>query len=410
MEASRWLKNKIIKTSYGGNWNALGALISIFLSIATSIVLAARLPQEIFGLYKYAYTIVGFFSAFTLSGIQTTLLHNAARGNGNMLIAARALYIRNAVPYMICIALYASYALYSGNGIAFAGTIFIGGIGLIATNAAGMYMSILAGKELYRTGVKISAIIATCQAIATICAALITNNIATITTVSLFFTLLPTIYFYHTHKTHYGAEPSVNTIADMEKESRLLTGTHIAAALSNYGDKIIVFNMLGAANLASYAIADDIVVFGRGIIKSYVSTHIPRIAREKMKSTSFLITLMQSMAYGALLCGAYWIIAPHALGYFYGAYANAGRYAAMLSVILIFIAPLTYMAYIFQAWKMIRAIYISTITTHLFRIPGYALGAFYFGVEGIIVAHIITYAGSMALSIILIKKSGYVTQ
>lgn len=404
MEALQWLKNNMQGPAVGGSWNIFSSLISLFSGLAVSIILTANLPQEAFGLYKYAYSVVGFFGAFTLSGVQNALIYETARGSSGILTEGQKLYARNAWLFMALITVYAAYGMHA-YGATFAVALWIAGAGFIAVNIAGMYGYVLAGKEQYGAMAKTTAITSMAYVAALAGAAYITDNIAVLATVSVLSTILPTIYFHYRFKDRENGKQAAKNPDRITTESRHLTGTNSIASIGNYGDKLLIFNLLGAQSLALYALADEMVGFAKGLIKSYISAHAPRMARMTVREHILPRVIGRSIACGAALSALYFIFAPQAFKYLYGAYAEAAVYTQALSITLVFITPITYMAYVFQSQKMVRAIYTSTITTHTLRIAGYSIGGYYWGIKGIIAAHIAAYAASMVLSIILIKTA-----
>jgi len=69
----------------GGFWTAFNQLINGLLSFLLVIVFANLLPKETYGIYTYLLSLSGFFTVFTLSGMNAAVLQAVASGNEGIL-------------------------------------------------------------------------------------------------------------------------------------------------------------------------------------------------------------------------------------------------------------------------------------------------------------------------------------
>jgi O-antigen/teichoic acid export membrane protein len=388
-----------------GSWNMASNIAALGINIALSMTLAARLPQETFGLYKAVYSLIGILGIFTLSGVQNALLYSTAKTGGNFLPRASRLYLKSAWPFGIALAAYATYTAYAGYGMAFTMTLILAGVGSVATTASGMYGYFLAGQQRFKEASAAAFTISLLQAMCTTGMLMLTKGLLPVVITHTFSGTALTAYYYWKISKEQSFESEAKN--ELMPSSVHFTGTNIISTIGNYGDKIIIFHVLGARQLALYGLADDMVAAGKGLIKSCMGIYSSRIARASypriMRSLPQDIAI--ALGSGLILYLIYFVTTPYIFSYFYGGYTAATEYVRLLAGILIFIIPITYIAQVFQSKNMLKSMYTSTTLTHITRIAAYSFGAYYAGITGILLSQVATYAASLVLSIVLLKTA-----
>lgn len=374
-------------------WITTAFGITSLFSLILVIAFANLLPKETYGTYRYVMSLAGVFSFLTLSGMNTAVTQAVARGNDQVLPYSIKVQLRWNLLYALGIWITAAYYIFQGNNTIGLPLLALGAMFPINTtfNTFGAYLN---GKKDFKT-LSIYSVFGSLFSFAVMGGTLfVTHNIALIVGAYCIGTLGPTLYFYfQTIK-----KVPRSGIADQQKKELLHYGGHLSvvnifAIVAQYIDKIVLFHFLGAVQVAVYGLALSLPERIRGYTKSIISVTLPKLSEKTMQEIVpvFHKRILQSIMMGALISALYITVAPFLFKVFLPKYLESIHYSQIFSLSFVFILPLTYMGNVFGSQKMVRVIYLSSVTANVLKIILFIVFGYLWGIWGVICASLTTY-------------------
>ncbi len=397
------IKLDVFYIARGGFWITLSYFIGALLSLASSIAFANFLPKEIFGVYKYALTIIGTLTVFSLSGMGPAISRAVARGHEGVLLTAVRRQLKWNLGFVLATLGTAIYYYLNDNSI-IALSLLVLGLTIPAARAFTGYGSFLEGKKNFQMLFVLDFIFSFFSTVSLIAATYLTDNPVILISVygltSLISSLVGYTYIIKKYK------PTKTTA--QEDHTALQFGTHLSflsalGIIAQQADKILIFRYSGAVELAMYSIAGAIPDRLKSLAKSLSSMAFPKLSQKtKAEINRTLPTrMLQGAALGALLSLGYISVAPYFFKFFLPQYLDSIIYSQLLSLVVIVLIPHFYIGYAIHSQKMIKAAYISGIGTTSIKLGSYLIFGMLWGVQGIVAARISVYFLTFILSIIL---------
>jgi len=386
----RYTRTDMVYLTRNGFWVMLSYIIQISVGIITTVALANLLPKETLGTYQFLLAVAAVLSVMTLSGMHQAVVRAVAQGNEGILRSGLRIKLKWNLWIVVASGLVALYYFVSGNsdlGIAFliVGTFapFIEGFKLAH--------SFLIGKEAFKDTVTLGAWRKPLPFIAVLATVFFTDN----------FLILVFAYFV-SHAISYIAvylavvrkyRPPYTEDAEAIHYSKQLSALRIAGTLSNNLEKILLWHFLGAAAVASFAIAQFAIRYFGGALNTLTLQVLPKASRRDLPTLQQtlprkvnLLTLLT--AAGALL---YILIAPFVFPFIFPTYPESVVLSQVLAIGLILI-PRSVYAQVFTAHKQIRAQYIMGFGTPIVKSILLVAGIQLYGIWGVVYALLLTDA------------------
>jgi O-antigen/teichoic acid export membrane protein len=308
----------------GTFWLSAAQLISAASAFALSVLFARYMAQETFGAYKYALSLAGIFAAISLTGLSTAVSTAAARGHRGALVQGARLALRwNLLAGAVSIGC-GVYYLAQGNGTLGWALVAIGAT-QPAVDALGLVFAYLSGQKLFRaraaftlahtavyTLVVGAAIVSTGSATAAIVAG-IAGNLAG----------YGALFLYARRRgiapDDGDADPSLPGYA------KHLSLMGVLGSISGQIDKVLLFQVLGPAQVAMWSFAQAPVGQVRQISKVLSGVILPKVAATPLEDLrrSAWRRAGGIFAVSAVAYAAYWFVAPHFFAIFFPTYADA---------------------------------------------------------------------------------------
>ncbi|MBX4211230.1 MAG: oligosaccharide flippase family protein [Candidatus Yanofskybacteria bacterium] len=389
----------------GGFWNTFTFGITSLLSIALVWAFANLIPKETYGTYKYVMSIAGSLSFLALTGINTALTQATAQGQKGLLRYAIKIQLRWNLIMGVALVGVAGY-YYTHNNIVIAASLLLLAIvtPLIAT--FNTYSSYLIGKKLFRVMAYYASLTSIFYTAVMVGILLLTDNIVAIVAAYCIANLVPLIFFYL--RTLHNSDEEQRNPAPEQKRDLLhflkhLSVMNVFSNLSQYVDKITVFHYIGAIELAVYGVALAIPDRIRGYFKTLTALVVPKVSLKTIPElrASFYLRVFQAFLIGIAASTAYFLIAPFIFHLLLPRYLDAIRYSQALGLVYIFVLPGSYVGEIFRAHKMIRALYLSSVTAHVSRIVLFVVLGIVWGVWGVIIASLGVHFLGLLLNFVL---------
>ena len=419
--SQKYTKTDMVYIAKGGFWSSLGFTVNSLLSTVLLIAFANLMPKETYGIYKYIMSIGGALGFFTLTGINNAITQAVAKGYEGALKEGVKAQLKWNTLFSIATGIGGIYYFLKGNQT-FALSLIILGIFFPIYSAFNSYGFFLAGKKEFKLLAKYQIIFAFIYTAGMITGLYFTKNIVVLVLLYSTFHFLTTLYFYSkTLKTFKPKEGTVIEKKELFKFGGHLSIVNIFSTLSQYVDKIAVFQFLGPAQLATYALALAMPDRIKGFIKSITGIILPKLSEKTLEEIKpvFYKRTFQGLVIGAVLSGIYILIAPFIFKVFFSKYLDSVFYSQLVALSLIFIVPATYMGSVFRSQKMIKTIYLSSTASHILRIVLFLIFGILWGILGVIFASILMYLIGLLYNFVLweieIKKyselnNGYIDQ
>ena len=387
----------------GGSWTAYNQFVNGLLSFLLVIVFANLLPKETYGVYTYLLSLAGFFTVFTLSGMNTAVLQAVASGNEGILKSSVKYQIKwNTIMMAVLFGLSGYY--FWNNNYTFAVSLMILGVASPLTNALNTYGALLIGKKNFKLDSLFSSFSTLVYSLGMIIAVLVSKEVWWLILVYSLTTLGTNIFFYFKTLRIYNLPETESP--ETIKYGWKLTFIGFMAPIVGQIDKIILGSFWGPAELAVYflarAIPDRVYLY----IKELVSVGLPKLAERKIEDINavFYKRIFQGLAIGILIAGVYILISPFLFKYLLPKYLESVRYSQLLSLVFIFAAPARYIGSLFTIKKMVRPVVIANLIANVFKIILYVVLGIWGGIIGLIITELIFQATGLIINIVLWKS------
>jgi len=382
----------------GGFWTVFGQFVNGLLSFLLVIVFANFLPKETYGIYTYLLSLAGFFTIFTLSGMNAAVLQAIASGNEGILKSSVKYQIKWNTVMAIVLFGCAGYYFWHNN-YTFSVSLIILGATSPLTNALNTYGAFLIGKKKFKLDSLFSSFSILVYSLGMIAAVLISKEVWWLILAYSLTTLGTNIFFYFKTLRIYNTPETESP--ETIKYGWQLTFIGFIGPIVGQIDKIILSHFWGPAELAVYflarAIPDRIYLY----IKELVSVGLPKLAERKIEDINivFYKRILQGLAIGILVAGLYILASPLLFKYLLPKYSESVYYSQILSLIFIFAAPARYIGSLFTIKKMVRPVVIVNLIANIFKIISYVVLGIWSGIMGLIITELIFQAAGLGINI-----------
>lgn len=387
----------------GGFWAGLSQFINGLLSFLLVIVFANLLPKETYGVYTYLLSLAGFFTVFTLSGMNAAVLQAVASGNEGILKSSVKYQIKwNTAMTAVLFGLAGYYFWH--NNYTFAVSLAILGIASPLTNALNTYGAFLIGKKNFKLDSLFSSFSVLIYSLGMIAAVLVSKEVWWLILIYSLTTLGTNIFFYF--KTLRIYKPPEIESPETIKYGWQLTFIGFISPIVGQIDKIILINFWGPAELAIYFLARAMPDRAYLYMKELVSVGLPKLADRTIEDINavFYKRIFQGLAIGILAAGIYILASPLIFKYLLPKYLESIYYSQFLSLIFIFAAPARYIGSLFTIKKMVRPVVIANLIANSFKIILYVVLGIWGGIMGLIITELIFQAAGLIINIALWKS------
>jgi|AntRauTorckE6833_2_1112554.scaffolds.fasta_scaffold04268_6 O-antigen/teichoic acid export membrane protein len=380
--SEQYTKTDMVYLAKGSFWTWLGKGTALLTGIAVAIAFANLLPKETYGNYKYILSVAGILGTFTLSGMIRAITRSVAQGYEGSLKKGVKVVSKWSSFILIAALIVSGYYFWQGNALLGGGMLIVALLQPIVQSTE-VYKAQLLGKKLF----KIQGIYLTLQEVTQaglIIAALFFTSNALVLIAILFITnaLFGVIYLWQTTKKYIeNKKVDAGTIP----YAKHLSVIRILETGAKHLDKVLIFQMLGAAPTAIYSFAllptDKLDSFFRSI----GNIVLPKFSDTPFKKLQKTVTRKVLIAFAAsIVISVSLILAlPTIFNLVFPAYMDSVIYAQWLAVSLIFIPEFLF-TYILIAHKKTKAMYGINVSSDVLRIVLLAILLSIYGIWGAI--------------------------
>lgn len=393
-QSEHFFETDMVYLIKGGSWLFFGHIISAASSFLLVIAFANLIPKETFGTYKYILSLTGILLIPSLPGMNTAINMASARNFDGTLLLALKTRMRWGLLSSLMSLLVSGYYFLNGNTILTI-SFLIASVFLPFIDAFGIYGPFLYGKKKFQISTKYEAI---SQVLSTGVLVLViyqTSNLFLIVlSYFLTWTLLRFTFFNITAKKF-----ALTKDEDLEAITygKHLSLIRIVNTIASYIDRLFVFHFLGAISLAVYSFSIAIPEQIKGVFSLLDTLAFPKFVGRDPREirSSFIKKALKLFLLGAVVIGAYILVAPFIFKTFFPQYQEAVFYSQLfaLSMLNLALFPATT---VLKAKKKIGELYISNFITPVFQIIIMLVFIVWKGLLGLIIARIISrFFGSL---------------
>ena len=345
----------IIKNEF---WVYLKLGISLIIGLAVSVAFARLASKEVYGQYNFILAILAIASLLSIPGLNNAVLRSTARGNdGNYKQAVKTSFLWSLLGIPALLGIGAYYYYYDSQIIGIC--LMMSSIFFPFIYAPNTWDSFLVGKKRFDLTARYGIIQSSISAAAIIAILLLNANhlvliLATYLITSSFLTCL-----LYRRSLKYIENKAKDD--ECQKYGYFLTTANIVGTLAKNIDKILIGTLLGAPQLAIYAIAIVIPTAIKDLLKFVWAPFTPKISEQGIrigevgrKIKRLILPLALMVLGGSLL---YWLfIDDIILLLFSSKYMEAGIYSKMLLLMILASIPLSFLGAFTIAKKKTRSI------------------------------------------------------
>jgi O-antigen/teichoic acid export membrane protein len=370
-----------------GFWGVFPTLTGTLTSLGLTVVYANFLPRETLGTFKFILALASSLTFLTLTGMNNAVIQAVARGARGSLSASVRLQLRWNLLYVAAGIAVAGYYLFQGNGV-LAICIAILAVTLPLTQALNTFGAYLSGRKDFRAVAIFSSSSNLIYGLAIVGTLMFSYDVIPLITTHALGTLLPVACSYI-----LVAQRDKHAITSEERQSLVRFSKHLSlinvfATISKNIDRIALFHFGGPALVATYSIANAVPQRASGILAAAFPSVMPTLAQRapEMIRATFYRRIGQGIIVGAVATAAYWLSAPFLISMATPMYVDSTSYSRWLSLILLLVIPYLYVGGALVGQRYVRALYIQSWASHLFRIIAYPIAAMLYGLWGLIVS------------------------
>jgi len=384
----KYAKTDMVYLMRGGGLLSIGTIATALSSFALSIAFANLLSKESYGVYKYVLSLASILAAFTLTGLETAVTQAVSRGNEDVLRKAFWTNLKWSIPMALGAVGIGSYYLIQGN-TALGISLLVIAVAQPLTGSAALAGAFLTGKKFFGFASAYYSARTLIPAGALVAAMLSTDNplviVATYFLTTLLISILAHLLVLRKLRPNRTDDPQALTYG------KHLSFMDVFLNLADNLDRVLVFQLLGAAPLATYSFATALPSQSKLLTKTLSSLTLPKFAerpahevRRSMREKVFRFFLL-----GLAMSVGYILIAPYVFRLIYPQYMEAVFLSQVYAISLIGMAAGPINIFLI-AKRKIRSQYLIKTSTALFQLVAALVGIIAAGLLGLIISRVAT--------------------
>lgn len=406
LKTLKWLeiytKTDMVYLARGSFWLSIGQFVASMSAFLTSIAFANLLSPDAFGIYKYIISINSLLLITTLSGMDSAITQSVSRGFDGTLNSGVKTKMKWGLFGTILSFGIALYYFLNGNmilSISFSLVAFF----VPFAESFDMYNSLLFGKKLFDVQTKYNVIKKLITLVVMISVLFLTKNLYYIILAYFLSTTLPNLYFLKRTERLYKENDNIDK--ESVKYGKNLSAINIITLILGELDKVLVFQYVGAANLAIYSLAVAPTDQIKGLLKNVNALALPQFAQrtpDEIRKTIWQKIKILSFV-SILIILVYVILAPFFYKIFFPKYLDSIVFSQILSISLIPVIISGFIYTVFESQKAQREIYKFNVYSSVFGLIILFPMVYFYGLWGAVISRIVTRLFIFSLSVKLIN-------
>lgn len=368
----------------------IGSVIGLITAFLLSVAFARLLPKEVYGQYGYILSVAGLIAIATLTGMNNAVIQGVAKGFEGVLKRGFITKLKWGLwGSIVSIGIAIYYWSYKEN-IELAISFLIVAVLLPLFKGGEIYQSYLDGKKLFGKRVTYTALVQIISTALIVSALFLTKNLVVI--ILIYFSSYGILRTFFLFLVIRKMRPNRTDDPETISYGKHLSYMGIIGIIAQQIDKVLLFNLVGPAQLAIYWFATAPVEYFRTPLQNLIEIALPKLStksRGEIKKT-LPKKLLKSMIIIGIMILIYIIIAPYIYKIFFPQYLKSVFYSRLYSLSLL-IFPITMMRLSLQAQMMTKELYkINIISPIVLIVLLFALAPPY-GILGVVIARLLSH-------------------
>ena len=400
--SEQYTKTDMVYAGKSGFWLILGQAVGVLVALGLTIAFANFLSQEVFGIYKYILSMVGFFTVFSLTGMNAVITKSVAQGYDGTFKYSLLTQLKWAVPVFSSLVLFGLYYLSQGN-TSYAVAFFIASFFAPISTVANSYNAYLHGKQDFRTATYYNSVSTVLYGVFMFSVVFFTPKV--IPLITTYFAFHATINVYFCFRTLKKNPPKKPFLRDEDlKYGKHLSLMNIAGSLAQQVDTLVVYHLLGPAQLAIFTFSTILPDRIKTIFNTLASAALPKLSEKNRGGwDSLMVKTKQLSALALTIAIAYIIVAPYAYELLFPQYMSSVFYS-QIYVFSLLLLPTYVSVPSLLAKQKERALYVLSVILPIVKICMSIVMIFLWGILGAVLARIIYNGIYLFVSLFYARK------
>lgn len=355
-KSEKYTQTDMVYLATGSFWLSLNQVTTVAISFVLSIVYANFLDKVTFGNYKYVLSAYGLISLMALPGIYTAITQSISRGFDGSFKKAFAKKLRWSLMGSGISLLISAYYFIQNNSVLAVAFLIIA-ILLPLIESYGIYVSLLQGKKLFKEHAVLNIIQGLVSAIAIVIVIYLQQNIYIIILTYFLSIAIPKVIFYLWSSKKYIS----NNLEDDDVDSftKKINAFQIFSNATQYLDKVLLFTILGAQQVAIFTFAVAIPEHIKSFFRISGTIAFPKFAVKPIEEIRQHI-LKKILMMGCLIAlgiGLYILLAPYIFKWLFPQYIEAVFLTQIIAITVIYSITYPIGAFL-TAHKKVKALFV----------------------------------------------------
>jgi O-antigen/teichoic acid export membrane protein len=388
----------------GGFWITARHIVISLLLLISGVAFANLLPPETYGTYQYVLAAAALLAIPALGGLNQSISQAVAAGKEETVYPAQRMKFLFGLIGSGAALIGTTYYYFQGNMV-LASCFALVAVFMPFAESYLLYVALPSGRKDFRRGGIYQAALQALVTCGSLAALLITDNVIILVALYMGLSTLGRMVAW---KLVTGGK---NPPTGGTDEAMLSFGKHMSimnalATAAQYADRVLLFQLIGGAQVALYTVSLAIPEQIKGLFKNTFELLLPRYASYDPNTIKRSIwKKFWLMSLGLLVVSALYIaIAPFLIGFLFPLYPEAVLYSQLFVLSELTIATGVFTTAL-QALHKTKELYAVHVASALSQLLCAAVGIFFFGVIGAIVARMASRLFSSVLTIVLYERS-----
>lgn len=399
--SEKYTQTDMVYLAKNSFWVNLNTVLVTAFSFALSIAFARLVSKDTYGTYQFIISVASVLGAFTLTGMNAAVAQAIARGLEGVLQKSVRVQIKyGLIPFLLGIAV-STYYLLNGNQVLSFSILAIAAV-LPVTNALNTWTALVGSRKDFKQLFVYNQIINVLYYAGMFAIIIFFPQTIALVLANYMIGLGTNLWVYRASLKKY--KPNSEHEEEALNYGKKLSFSNVFPSIILNLDNILVFHLLGAANLAIYAFASNIPERFVSLIRPVSTISFPKFSTKNADEMRTI--LPQKIVRFALLAAifglVYIFIAPYVYQIFFPQYMQSVFYSQVY-VLASIISSIGGFVLVSLFAIRSRKIFSFNIINPLFNIAVILIGAYTFGIWGVIFARIAANAFSLALGYFMIR-------
>ena len=377
-------------------------VLSMLITFISSVAFANLLPESTYGTYRYILSIAGLLSLSTLQGMNVAMTQAIAKGENVSYQETLNTQIKWGVIGMVIALIGSGYYFLAGDEILSMAFLAIA-LFIPFKDPFHLYTGILQGQKKFNILARDEVVTRALTMILVVALIFYTKNILLIVIAYLASTTILRFIFL---KLAVRKEPSLNqTNSDMLSYGKHISANRFITTFATQIDKILLFQNVGAAALATYYLAFMPFKQSQGFLNSLAMLALPKFSSNSAKNLKKTLPKKILKTYLLIIPAVilYIVLAPYLFGWFYPKYMDAVLISQILMLqLLLFPTALLKDALVSQ--RHVKKLYVSSTFYAVMRITLVVILVPMYGMYGALAAVISTNVVANLMTVYLFYR------